>query len=49
MKSKYKQGDIIFRPYPFTDLSGTKKRPVIIISKNEINSPNFIDFNLAQS
>ena len=42
MKSKYKQGDIIFIPYPFTDLSGTKKRPVIIISKNEINSPNFI-------
>ncbi len=29
----YKQGDILLIPYPFTDLSKTKKRPVIVISK----------------
>jgi mRNA interferase MazF len=32
-----KQGDIIFIPYPFTDLSGVKKRPVVVISKSSRN------------
>lgn len=39
---KYKQGDVIFIPYPYTDLSNTKKRPVVIISKDSINKNNFI-------
>ena len=39
---KYKQGDIVFIPFPYTDLSGTKKRPVIIISKDKINKQNYI-------
>jgi mRNA interferase MazF len=30
----YQQGDIVIIPYPYTDLSGSKKRPVIIVSKN---------------
>ena len=30
----YKQGDIVFLPFPFTDLTGTKKRPVVIVSND---------------
>lgn len=30
----YSQGEILFVPFPFTDLSSTKKRPVVVISKN---------------
>jgi mRNA interferase MazF len=32
-----KQGDIVLIPVPFTDLSSTKRRPVIVISRNEYN------------
>ena len=32
-----KQGEIVLIPIPFTDLSSNKKRPVLIISKNEYN------------
>lgn len=39
---KYEQGDIILIPYPYTDLSNTKQRPVVIISKNSINKQQFI-------
>ena len=38
----YRQGEIVLIPYPFTDLSGSKKRPVVIISKTSINSPDLI-------
>jgi mRNA interferase MazF len=40
--SEYNQGDIVFLPYPYTDLSHTKQRPVVIISRNSINRSNFI-------
>lgn len=40
--TKYKQGDIVLIPYPYTDLSDTKQRPVVIISKNAINKNIFI-------
>lgn len=34
----YKQGDIVFVPYPYTDdLNATKQRPVVIISHNSLN------------
>ncbi len=39
---KYKQGDIILVPYPYTDLSGFKKRPVIIISNDNYQGENYI-------
>jgi mRNA interferase MazF len=39
---KYKQGDIIFIPFPFTDLSNKKQRPAVIVSRHSINYPNYI-------
>lgn len=39
---KYKQGDIILLPYPYTDLSNTKQRPAVIISKDSVNKQNYI-------
>jgi mRNA interferase MazF len=28
----YKQGDVLLVPYPFTDQSGTKQRPAVVLS-----------------
>lgn len=39
---KYNQGDIILLPYPYTDLSNTKQRPAVIISKESVNKQNYI-------
>ncbi|WP_442598581.1 type II toxin-antitoxin system PemK/MazF family toxin [Neobacillus sp. D3-1R] len=33
----YKQGEIVFVPVPFSDLSQRKQRPVLIISNNSYN------------
>ncbi len=33
----FEQGDIIIVPFPFSDLSGTKQRPVLILLKSEYN------------
>lgn len=38
----YKQGDIILIPYPYTDLSFTKQRPAVIISRDSVNKQNHI-------
>ncbi len=40
----YNQGDVIIVPFPFTDLTGVKQRPALIISNKEYirNSPDVI-------
>lgn len=34
----HKQGEIVLIPVPFSDLTATKKRPVLIISNDEFNA-----------
>ncbi|MBM4176100.1 MAG: type II toxin-antitoxin system PemK/MazF family toxin [Ignavibacteria bacterium] len=34
---KYNQREIVLVPFPYSDLSSTKKRPVLIISNNQYN------------
>lgn len=35
--TQYKQRNIVLIPFPFTDLTGAKKRPALIISNEKIN------------
>jgi mRNA interferase MazF len=42
----YKQGDIVLIPVPFTDLSSAKKRPVLMLHKEQ---PNFVITNILRS
>jgi mRNA interferase MazF len=38
----YSQRDIILIPFPFSDLTGSKKRPAIIISNSKLKGDDFI-------
>ncbi|MBC8185654.1 type II toxin-antitoxin system PemK/MazF family toxin [candidate division KSB1 bacterium] len=33
----YRQREIVLVPFPYSDLSSTKKRPVLIVSNNKYN------------
>ncbi len=33
----YSQGSLVLVPFPFTDLSGTKKRPAVVVSPDWFN------------
>lgn len=33
----YKQGDILLIPIPFSDLTSSKKRPVLVLSNDDYN------------
>lgn len=33
----YKQGDVVLVPFPFTNLSGSKRRPAIVVSNHLVN------------
>lgn len=35
--TKYRQREIVLVPFPYSDLSTTKKRPVLIVSNNSYN------------
>lgn len=34
----YSFGDVVLVPFPFTDQSGTKKRPAVIVSSSGYNA-----------
>jgi mRNA interferase MazF len=44
--TSYKQGDVLLVPFPFTDQSGTKQRPAVVLSGSQYNQTH-LDIILA--
>lgn len=44
----YKKGTIILVPFPFTDLSGSKVRPAVIVSVGKVGSDVVVIFIASQ-
>jgi mRNA interferase MazF len=36
--SRFSFGDVVLVPFPFTDQSGTKKRPAVVVSSHGYNA-----------
>ena len=36
--SRFSFGDVVLVPFPFTDQSGTKKRPAVVVSSHDYNA-----------
>jgi mRNA interferase MazF len=45
----YKKGTVVLVPFPFTDLTGNKVRPAIIISENKIGNDIVVVFITSQT
>jgi len=43
---RFKQGDIVTVNFPFSDLTNTKKRPALVVSKSKVNNTG--DYLLVQ-
>lgn len=36
--TSYSRGDVVLVPFPFTDFSGSKQRPALVVSPNSLNA-----------